>query len=180
MGRHQSKRRRLRKTAQGEMTARELAAKAGVTIRTLRYYVAERILPSPEFRGAATRYSRDHLVALAAIRALQQQTSMPLPVIRQYLRTVAPEEITRLAVTFSPSLAPPAPPTTPAVVAPPPKAPVESPKETAELDTWQRLAVLPGLEVHVHSAVSAELKALARELSERIRAGIPRSDRAED
>jgi DNA-binding transcriptional MerR regulator len=180
MARNQRKRPRRRETAQGEMTARELAAKAGVTLRTLRYYVAERILPPPEFRGVATRYSREHLVALAAIRALQQQTSMPLPVIRQYLKTVAPEEITRLAGTFLPALAPLAPPTTPAVVAPPTEAPVESPKETAQLDTWQRLAVLPGLEVHVHSAVSAELKALARELSERMRAGIAQSDRAAD
>jgi hypothetical protein len=51
------------------MIAAELGAKVGVGARTVRFYTAERLLPSPEFRGAATRYGREHLVCLAGAGA---------------------------------------------------------------------------------------------------------------
>jgi DNA-binding transcriptional MerR regulator len=157
------------------MTARELAAKVGVTVRTLRFYTSEGVLQAPAFRGAATRYSREHLVRLAALRFLQRERRLRLPVIREYLKSVGPLEVARLATAFLPELAPPAPPeprsTTAAevvnVVADVPA--VEAPVEVS--DTWQRVTIAPGLEVHVHSTASVELKALAQGVVERIRAG---------
>lgn len=36
-------------------------------------------------------------------------------------------------------------------------------------DAWYRLTILPGLEVHCHSAASAELQALARKVVDELR-----------
>jgi Ca-activated chloride channel family protein len=49
----------------------ELASSAGVSPRTVRYYIQRELLPAPEFRGPDTNYDERHLCALRAIRALQ-------------------------------------------------------------------------------------------------------------
>jgi DNA-binding transcriptional MerR regulator len=51
----------------------ELADLAGVTPRTIRYYVSIGLLPSPEQAGPKTRYTDGHLGRLRLIRHLQRQ-----------------------------------------------------------------------------------------------------------
>ncbi len=51
----------------------ELADLAGVTPRTIRYYVSIGLLPSPEQAGPKTRYTDGHLKRLRLIRHLQRQ-----------------------------------------------------------------------------------------------------------
>jgi DNA-binding transcriptional MerR regulator len=150
------------------MTAAQLAAKAGVTTRTVRFYTAERVLPAPEFRGAATRYGREHLVCLAAIRWLQRERGMSLPTIRDCLRNATADEMERMAVALLPDLAGN---TGTTVVAAPAavQAPAASARPVPINDVWHRLTVLPGLEIHCHSAASAEVQALARRLVDDIR-----------
>jgi DNA-binding transcriptional MerR regulator len=55
------------------LTLAELAAQAGVTPRTARFYLECGALPQPEFRGARTRYGPAHVASLFAILALQKQ-----------------------------------------------------------------------------------------------------------
>jgi len=50
----------------------ELADLAGVTPRTIRYYVSIGLLPSPEQAGPKTRYTEGHLKRLRLIRHLQR------------------------------------------------------------------------------------------------------------
>ncbi|MBI2395247.1 MAG: MerR family transcriptional regulator [Deltaproteobacteria bacterium] len=50
----------------------ELAERAGVSARTVRYYIQRGVLPAPEFRGPDTAYDERHLFALRAIRRLQE------------------------------------------------------------------------------------------------------------
>ena len=153
------------------MTAKELGVTVGVTARTVRFYTAERVLPAPEFRGTATRYTREHLICLVAIRALQQQRRMSLPAIRHYLQTTDRLEVERMATAFFPQLATllASSPDTPAVTAS--MAPSEpSVADLAPSDTWHRSTILPGLEVHLHSTASPEVKALARGVIDRLRA----------
>ena len=59
----------------------DLADAAGVTPRTVRYYIAQGLLPSPGRLGANTRYGREHLERLRLIRRLQDQ-GLPLAEIR--------------------------------------------------------------------------------------------------
>jgi len=49
----------------------ELAAAAGVSGRTVRYYVQRGLLPAPQFRGRDTAYDEEHLLRLQAIRRMQ-------------------------------------------------------------------------------------------------------------
>lgn len=58
----------------------ELATAAGVSPRTVRYYVQRGLLPAPAFRGRDTAYGREHLLRLRAIRALQAKF-LPLDAI---------------------------------------------------------------------------------------------------
>jgi DNA-binding transcriptional MerR regulator len=62
----------------------ELSAAAGVTPRTIRYYVQQGLLPSPGTRGPGTRYDRGYLDRLQLIRRLQRQ-HLPLAEIRRRL-----------------------------------------------------------------------------------------------
>jgi Ca-activated chloride channel family protein len=50
----------------------EVARAAGVSPRTVRYYIQRGLLPPPRFRGPDTAYGDEHVVRLRAIRRLQE------------------------------------------------------------------------------------------------------------
>lgn len=120
----------------------ELADAAGVTPRTVRYYIAQGLLSSPGRLGAGTRYGSEHLDRLRLIRRLQDE-GLSLSEIRDRLEPPptptpmladagwAPLE-PRLAMLRSSSAAPMAP-------APPPMG----------RSTWERITLAPDLELHV-------------------------------
>src|ERR1044071_7374894 len=66
----------------------ELAARAGVSRRTVRYYVQRGLLPPPEGLGRGKHYTEQHLTALVRIRELQE-SSVPLDEIAARLSGVA-------------------------------------------------------------------------------------------
>lgn len=68
----------------------ELAQRAGVTPRTIRYYVAEGLLPPPGGRGQRRAYNQRHLDRLTAIRELKA-AYLPLHEIRRRLDDAKPE-----------------------------------------------------------------------------------------
>ena len=74
----------------------ELAEQAGVTPRTVRYYVAEGLLPAPGGAGQQRTYTTEHLRRLRAIKRLKE-AYLPLDEIRRRLAALPPEEVKRLA-----------------------------------------------------------------------------------
>jgi len=70
----------------------DLARLADVTTRTIRYYVAQGLLPSPEAAGPATRYGEGHLARLRLIKRLQRE-HLPLAEIRGRLERMGDEEV---------------------------------------------------------------------------------------
>ncbi len=74
----------------------ELAAEAGVSPRTVRYYVQRGLLPAPEFRGKDTAYGQAHLLRLHAIKRLQQ-AHLPLDEIQARLASMTEADLARLA-----------------------------------------------------------------------------------
>src|SRR6185295_264571 len=70
----------------------DLARLADVTPRTVRYYVAQGLLPSPEAAGSATRYGEGHLARLRLIRRLQRD-HLPLAEIRSRLERMGDDEV---------------------------------------------------------------------------------------
>src|SRR3954453_20090404 len=59
-------------TIDGEYTVDELAARTGTTVRTLRFYASEGLLPPPERRGRIAYYDGRHRMRLDLIRTLQE------------------------------------------------------------------------------------------------------------
>ena len=56
----------------GEMTVDELAARTGMTVRTLRFYASEGLLPPPHRRGRVAYYDARHRMRLDLVRTLQK------------------------------------------------------------------------------------------------------------
>ena len=66
------------------LTLSELTEAAAVSVRTVRYYIAEGLLPPPEGAGPGTAYSQGHLDRLWLIQRLKE-AYLPLKEIRRRL-----------------------------------------------------------------------------------------------
>jgi DNA-binding transcriptional MerR regulator len=73
----------------------ELARLAGVTPRTIRYYVSEGLLPPPTMRGTYAHYGGEHLRLLRLIARLKE-AYLPLSAIHGRLATMSAAEAERL------------------------------------------------------------------------------------
>jgi Ca-activated chloride channel family protein len=140
----------------------ELAEAAGVSPRTVRYYVQRGLLPAPPFRGPDTVYGEEHLVRLRAIRVLQARF-LPLDAIQVELQRLSPEALRSLADS---ERGPPPP----ALAPPPPHSAAEQAPQAAPappaVTRWQRWELAPGLELHLAEGADEKIRALA----ERVRA----------
>lgn len=82
------------------MSIAELARQAGVTVRTIRFYVGERVLPPPAGAGPRRSYDREHLLRLEAVHRLKERY-YPLAEIRRTLDGRSLEEIRALLADLS-------------------------------------------------------------------------------
>jgi DNA-binding transcriptional MerR regulator len=85
----------------GALTLADLSRLADVTPRTVRYYVAQGLLPSPGQSGPGARYPESTLPRLQLIRELQR-SHLPLAEIRTRLASLTDDEIAGLAAPASP------------------------------------------------------------------------------
>lgn len=83
-------------------TITELADLAGVTPRTIRYYLSQGLLPSAGQSGPGTRYSESHLARLRVIRGLQSE-HLPLAEIRKRLADLDDDQVVALAEQDAPA-----------------------------------------------------------------------------
>ncbi|MFF0512977.1 MerR family transcriptional regulator [Streptomyces sp. NPDC004250] len=73
------------------LTIDELAARAGVTVRTVRFYGTKGLLPPPVIGARRVgHYGREHLARLALIEELQHR-GMTLAAIERYLAQLPPD-----------------------------------------------------------------------------------------
>ncbi|MFJ8630047.1 MerR family transcriptional regulator [Streptomyces sp. NPDC093568] len=78
-------------TEEDPLTIDELAARAGMTVRTVRFYGTKGLLPPPVIGPRRVgHYGREHLARLALIEELQQQ-GMTLAAIERYLQQLPPD-----------------------------------------------------------------------------------------
>ncbi|MFE3517919.1 MerR family transcriptional regulator [Streptomyces sp. NPDC059166] len=78
-------------TDEPTLTVDELAARAGVTVRTVRFYSTRGLLPPPVIGPRRVgHYGPDHLSRLALIEELQHQ-GMTLAAIERYLQQLPPD-----------------------------------------------------------------------------------------
>lgn len=78
---------RIMNTEGVHLSIDELAEQVGVSIRTIRYYISEGLLPGPESRGKSAQYGMEHLVRLRLIRQLVDER-LPLRDIRVLLASL--------------------------------------------------------------------------------------------
>jgi Ca-activated chloride channel family protein len=123
-----------------DYTLQQLVDEAGVTPRTIRYYIAQGLLASPG-AGSGARYTDAHLERLRLIRQLQRN-HLPLAEIRKqlagqaavdYIRSVMPPPAPMAAMALS-SAPSPRQSSAPARLVGPP---VRQPEPTQEPDRSQ-------------------------------------------
>jgi DNA-binding transcriptional MerR regulator len=85
----------------------DLTDRAGVSVRTVRYYIAEGLLPPPNGSGPASYYSPSHLDRLKLIGRLKD-AYLPLKEIRRRLDGVEDRELPALLALSDPELFDPA------------------------------------------------------------------------
>lgn len=73
----------------------ELAEEAGVTKRTIHYYISKGLLLPPEGIGVNSLYNDEHLKRLRLIKKLQAEY-MPLNKIREYIQENADDDTSNI------------------------------------------------------------------------------------
>lgn len=88
-----------------ELTIDELAARAGVSVRTVRFYAGRGLLPPPRLRGRTGLYGADHLARLELVRELQS-LGLTLAAIEKHLEKIPldaqPEDLALQRALLSP------------------------------------------------------------------------------
>jgi DNA-binding transcriptional MerR regulator len=73
----------------------ELSRRAGVTVRTIRYYTSEGLLPEPRNDGSRYYYTQEHVDRLKLIDRLKKRY-LPLQEIKRILTLTSPEDVFNL------------------------------------------------------------------------------------
>lgn len=168
-------------TADETFDLNELSDLAAVTVRTIRHYIQQGLLPPPGSRGPGTRYQRGHLDRLNLIKRLQKR-HLPLADIRKQLQELddqavrevlrAPEEPQKSSalsyvrdvlagshgtVAFVRATMAPAGEHT-LLREPAPPAAVRLPmRHVGERSQWERIRLASDVELHVRRPLSREL-----------------------
>jgi DNA-binding transcriptional MerR regulator len=159
-----------------EFLIHELAERAGVTVRTIRYYTIEGLLPQPVNRGKYAYYTMEHVHRLELIRRLKD-AYLPLREIRQTLSSMSDGEVLA-RLHEHPPVGSEQPPSVPAPAQRAPKAldyiaqlmdrqsslrshgekPKPKPVQIREQPSlyadapeqvWRRIELAPGVELHI-------------------------------
>lgn len=181
-----------------EYTLQGLADASGITVRTLRYYLAQGLLPAPARQGRLTRYPESTLRRLALVKRLRA-ANLPLADIRDRLSAMPDTEVdaalgprgmaTQLELSTGLGVPPVYMVRPPGVGERPATyefrsllsrdAPARPP--VAERTQWERIWIEPGVELHVQRPLTRlaakrveRLVAHARDLLERDLEGIER------
>jgi DNA-binding transcriptional MerR regulator len=74
------------------LSIKDIGTQAGVTPRTVHFYIQQGLLPPPDGAGRGARYTEAHLARLRLIRRLQRE-HLPLNEIRRRLAALTDEQI---------------------------------------------------------------------------------------
>jgi Ca-activated chloride channel family protein len=134
----------------------EIAKAAGVSPRTVRYYIQRGLLPQPSFRGPDTAYGHEHVVRLRAIRRLQD-AYWPLDAIGGLFASKSEREIEAIA---DGSNVPTPTGAAPTLSAPTPAKRVRPPAVSERTTLVRRIQLTDELVLEVLSRASDETDAL--------------------
>jgi DNA-binding transcriptional MerR regulator len=75
-----------------DYTLEELASLSGLSLRTVRFYIQQGLLPGPDTRGKNARYTKEHLERLELIQHFKN-LYLPLQEIRRVMENMTPTEV---------------------------------------------------------------------------------------
>src|SRR3989304_7048216 len=78
-----------------DLLIHELADQAGVSVRTIRYYISQGLLPAPEPKGRYATFNEDYRLRLELIRRLKE-AFLPLKEIRDRIAGLDPAQVQSL------------------------------------------------------------------------------------
>ncbi|HEU4878448.1 MAG TPA: MerR family transcriptional regulator [Gemmatimonadaceae bacterium] len=149
----------------------ELSDKAGISPRTIRYYIQQGLLPAPETRGPGAHYGPEHVDRLKLIRRLQRE-HLPLSEIRKRIEKLSPQEVKRILTAererrsdsaseyvrrvLSEGAASYASPERRAVSVSRANLARDQSASTYQRSQWERFALAPDVELHIRRPVSRE------------------------
>lgn len=122
----------------------ELARRGGVATHTIRDWIQRGLVPHVRLAGPKTRYDDVHLQRIRAIRKLKGE-SLSLDAIRERLMQMSPQDVQNL-------------------IQPPTPVPATPPEPSFPSESWKRVVLCPGLELHV--ADTAMHKRMAQQVYE--------------
>lgn len=163
----------------------ELAEKVGISVRTIRYYISEGLLPTPDTKGRYNTFTEEYRLRLELILKLKE-SFLPLKEIRDRIAGLDPSEIRQLLDQLKAAGTGPEPdhllqfsndsmiregPLDSALeylagvmdeqeaaktisrkerrsISPAPSIPPQR-RPATEVETWQRITLAPGLELHI-------------------------------
>lgn len=156
-----------------DLTIEELAGVTGVSVRTIRFYITEGLLPGPGARGKQASYSEEHILRLRLIRRLADER-VPLAEQKERLAGLTPADVRDLlaeaeerqeerveardapspkeyiATLLRQAKAARTRPSTPPPSAPAP--PARLAEAGPDRQTYERWELAPGVELHVSAA----------------------------
>src|SRR5512140_156421 len=138
------------------------AARAVLSARAVRFYVANGLLDRPDGKGTAATSGYRHLLQLLAIK-VRQREGQTLEVIKRELAEQTGDALERkVAQALAPSLAAQAPPA--------------EADDGATPVSWRRVAVANGVELHVRDDSPAASEHVILAMRAAVRAAIGRDD----
>ena len=133
-----------------ELKLDELAQRAGIPARTVRYYVQRGLLPPPTFRGKDSSYGATHLLRLKVLKVLQA-AFYPLEEIKSVLASKDDAALQLLLAS---------PPTAPAALSEPPSLETPAAKRSRSHfpveERWRRIVLRPGVELLVREGADCD------------------------
>ena len=138
------------------------SARAAPSARSVRFYVSGGLMDRPDGAGTAATYNYRHLLQLLAIK-IRQREGQSLETIKDELTGVTGDALERkIATSLAPALAGGAD----TVVA----------RDDDPAQSWRRVPVAEGLELHVRSDVAASRENAVVAMREAVRAALGRED----
>lgn len=138
------------------------AARAALSARAVRFYVANGLLDHPDGKGTAATYGYRHLLQLLAIK-IRQREGQTLEVIKREFATVTGDALERrVAQVLSPALRL--------------HADVAVQTDEAGSAAWRRIPVADGIELHVRTDSGVSHDAAIAAMRSAVRAALGHED----
>jgi DNA-binding transcriptional MerR regulator len=138
------------------------SARAALSARAVRFYVANGLLDRPDGKGTAATYGYRHLLQLLAIKIRQREGQL-LEVIKRELAEQTGDALERrVAQALAPSLAA--------------QAPAVESDDSTPAASWRRIAIASGVELHVRDDSPAADESIVLAMRAAVRAAMGRDD----